>query len=227
MNFSNGDHLVTNVTGRALFVAPLAAGVIYASIGEHGARVYTTILRPAEAAAPSLEISAAPPFASITDRFEVSGRNFCGDADANKVRVGGQPALVLAASPTTLIILPPEGLATGPASVEVSCLKRDAPHFSVAFVALSLEADSSPLKPGEHRTLTVRARGTASNIPLEARNLAPEVAELRGGNPAHLSTSGGSDNLAQFELTGRQTGNFVVSIRLLPTQAAPNPLEVR
>src|SRR5260370_12279037 len=32
VNFSNGDPLVTTVTGRALFVSPLNPGVIYATI---------------------------------------------------------------------------------------------------------------------------------------------------------------------------------------------------
>src|SRR5436309_5527297 len=85
VNFSNGDHLTTDATGRALFVAPLSPGVIYASIGERPARVYTTILRPAEAAAVSMEISGAPSIASLNDRFEISGKNFCGEADANQV----------------------------------------------------------------------------------------------------------------------------------------------
>src|SRR5882762_11642098 len=49
VNFSNGDHLVTNVTGRALFVAPLNPGVIYATIAPQPTRVYTTILTPSEA----------------------------------------------------------------------------------------------------------------------------------------------------------------------------------
>jgi hypothetical protein len=216
VNFSNGDHLVTDASGRAMFVAPLSAGVIYASLADRSGRVYTTILRPAEAAAPSLEIAGAPRFASVTDRFEISGRNFCGDADANQVQVGGQSALVLAASPTSLIVLPPEGLAPGPASVLITCSKRTAPSFSITLVALSLEADSSPLTPGEHRILTVRVRGTSAKVLLEARNLAPEIAELSGGNPARVTSSGGPDNLAHFELAGRQRGNFLISIRLLP-----------
>ena len=223
VNFSNGDHLVTDATGRAMFVAPLAAGVISASIAERPGRVYTTVLTPAEAAAPSLEVTSGPRFASVADRFALSGRNFCGDADANQVQISGQPALVLAASPTSLIILPPEDLAHGPASVVIACSKRATPSFSITFLALSLEADSSPLRPGEHRSLTVHVRGTTAKVPLEARNLAPEVAELNGGNPAHLSSSGGPENVAHFDVAGRQGGNFLVSIRLLTTQAEPIP----
>jgi hypothetical protein len=224
VKFSNGDRLTTDATGRALFVAPLNPGVISAVISGRPGRVYTTILNPTEVAAPaSLQVSLAPRIASLSDRFEVSGSGFCGDADANQVTIGGQSALVLASSPTSLDVLPPSNLDPGAASVEVSCAKRSAPAFSVKFVALTLEADSSALAPGDHRTLTVRVQGTSMKVPLEAHNLAPDIADLSGGNPARVTSSGGGDNLAKFQFVGRQKGSFVVSIRLLPTQAAPRP----
>src|SRR4030081_74692 len=47
VNFSNGDRLTTDATGRALFVAPLNPGVIYASIAQRPGRVHTTILTAA------------------------------------------------------------------------------------------------------------------------------------------------------------------------------------
>jgi hypothetical protein len=221
VNFSNGDHLVTNATGRALFVAPLNPGVIYATIGSRPTRAYTTILTHAEASSTSLQVSSVPRFASLTDRFELTGSGFCGEADANTVRVAGKPALVLAASPAALVALPPADLEPGPATVEVACTKRTPPPFSITFLSLSLEADSSPLAPGEHRTLSVHVHGTVAAATLEARNLSPEVAELAGGNPARASSSGGAENVAHFELIGRERGNFVVSVRLLPT---PIPL---
>jgi hypothetical protein len=221
--FSNGDHLTTDTTGRALFVAPLNLGTISASISGRSGRVYTTIISPTEAASPTIEVSAAPRIASVSDRFEVAGRGFCGDADANRILVAGQAALVVASSPMSLLVLPPADLDPGTASVQASCAKRDAPAFSVKFVALTLEADSSPLAPGDHRELTVRVRGTTSKVPLEARNFAPDIAELSGGNPARVASTGGEDNAAQFQLVGRQKGSFIVSIRLLPTQNPPRP----
>jgi len=221
VDFSNGDHLVTNATGRALFVAPLNPGVIYATIASRSTRVYTTTLTPAEVSSSSLRVSYAPRFASLADRFELSGSGFCGEADANAVRVAGKPALVLASSPAALIALPPTDLDPGPATIEISCAKRSTPPFSISFLGLTLDADSSPLAPGEHRVLTVHVTGTAAKVPLEARNLSPEVAQLAGGNPANVSSSGGAQNAAQFELIGLARGNFRISVRLLPT---PTPL---
>lgn len=221
VHFSNGDRLTTDATGRALFVAPLEPGVIFGSIPGRAGQVPTSILTPKEAATASIEISAAPQVATLTDRFEVSGRGFCGDADANQVSVTGEPALVLASSPTSLVILPPGELNPGPAQVEISCAKNAAQAFLTTFVALELEADSSPLKPGERRALTVRVRGTNEKIVLEARNLAPDIAELTGGTAVKQSSSGGSNNLAQFEVVGRKNGSFRISIRLVPQLSRP------
>src|SRR6266567_860611 len=224
ITFSNGDRLKTDATGRALFVAPLNSGVIYGSIEGRPGRVSTVTLTPAEGAASSMEISSAPRVSSLTDRFEILGKGFCGDADANQVSIAGRGALVLASSPVSLVVLPPMELPPGPAKVKVSCAKRDAPEFALLFVGLDLQADSSPLKRGEHRMLTVRVSGTMEKISLEARNLAPEVAELVGGNPVRRFSSGGEgENVSQFEVIGRKNGAFLISIRLVPTLGRPQP----
>jgi len=223
VNFSNGDRLTTDATGRALFVAPLNPGVIYASIAQRPGRVHTTVLTAAEPAASGIEVASAPRFASLTDRFELSGLGFCGDADANQVRLGGQLALVLASSPLSLLVLPPADLEPGREVLDVTCAKRTSRSFSTTFVALSLEADSTPLAPGEQRTVTVHVRGTTSKVGLEGRNLAPDVADLTAGNPARISSTGGADNVGRFLLVGRQHGTFLISMRLLPSVAPPRP----
>jgi hypothetical protein len=219
--FSNGDRVTTDATGRGLFVAPLNPGVLSAVLSGHAGRVYTTILSPTEVASSSLEVSAAPRLASLADRFELSGIAFCADADTNKITIAGAPALVLASSPVSLVVLPPSELTPGDAPVVVTCGKQESQPFVIRFIELTLEANSSPLAPGDHRTLTVHIRGTVNKVALEARNLAPDIAEVAGGNPMRLTSSGGSDNTAQLHLTGKQRGGFVVSIRLLPTQAPP------
>ena len=227
VNFSNGDRLTTDATGRALFVAPLNPGVIFASIAGRMGRVATAILSPSEAASASIEVSSAPRVASLTDRFEIFGKGFCGDADSNQVTIAGQRAIVLASSPASLIVLPLQDLQPGATEVEISCAKRQSPPFSVTFVGLDLEADSSPLKPGEHRALTVRVRGTTAKITLEARNLATEIAELTGGNPLRTSSSGGAENLGKFEIVGRKNGSFLISIRLVSSLGRPQTGNLR
>jgi hypothetical protein len=213
--FSNGDHVTTNATGRGVFVAPLTPGVLYATIQGRQGRVQTLVIAAsAEASAPA--VVQAPHFASLSDRFELQGHGFCGDADKNIVQVNGDPALVMAASSESLAILPPENLQPGPADVTVACNKGPSSAARVIFLSLSLEADTSPMQPGQKRTLTVRVAGTRDRVTLEAHNLAPEIAELSGGNTTKAISSGGAENVATFPLTGKQHGNILVSIRLIP-----------
>jgi len=220
--FSNGDHVITDFTGRGLFVAPLTPGVLYATIQGRAGRVQTLVIPP-----PSNKIAAAemqaPHFASLSDRFELQGHGFCGDADKNVVQVNGQAALVLASSSESMTVLPPEELDPGPADVTVSCNKAPASVARVIFLSLLLEADNSPLQPGQKRTLVVRVGGSQERVMLEARNLAPAVAELSGGNPTRAISNGGANNVASFPLSGKQHGNILVSIRLVPVAVRSKP----
>jgi hypothetical protein len=220
ITFSNGDKITTDATGRALFVAPLTAGTVYASIEGRTGRVSTTILAPTDVPSGSLEVTAVPRVASLSDRIEILGRGFCGDADGNRVMIGGTPALVLASSPAYLAVLPPE-LDPGPASVQVRCGQKSSDPFTVTFVNLELQARTTTLAPGERRTVQVSISGTTTKVNLEARNLAPEVADMKGGVVARSLSSGGKENVASFELAGKQRGSFVISIRLLSPLSAP------
>ena len=227
VRFSNGDRLTTDTTGRSLFVAPLIPGVLLASIAGRAGRVATVVLEPEKAVSEGVEIREAPRVASVADRFELSGGGFCGDADANQVTVEGKAALVLASSPASLVVLPPEDAAPGLATVQVACAKHAAPPFALLFVELRLEADSSPIRAGEHRTLTVHVHGTAGKVVLEARNLAPAVAELSGGPITRHASSGGAQNRATFDVVGKKQGSFLISIRLVSGNEAPRPVAPR
>ena len=219
--FSNGDHFTTDVTGRALFVAPLNAGVILASIEGSSARVPVVIIPPSEAAADSIQLDSVPRFVSLADRFDVAGRGFCGLADANEIAVSGAHAFVLASSPVSLTMWLPPDLPPGRASVTISCGKQRRPAFNIDFVSFDLEADPLPLKPGIHRALRVLVRGTSEKVELQARNLAPAFAEIVGGNNRNVSSSGGEQNVAELEIIGRAAGNFQISIRLVAPAAHP------
>lgn len=220
IEFSNGDKVTTDSTGRALFVAPLTQGALFASIVGRSGRVATAIL-PAHGADDGPHIELAPRIASVVDRFEIAGTGFCGDADKNEVSVAGQSALILAASPDALVILPPLDLSPGPADVSVSCGKQSSARFKMLFVELKLEADTSPLQAGQKRTLRVTVAGTREKIQLEARNLSPDIADLVGGNVTRSFSSGGEANAAEFFVSGRKHGRFLISIRLVPAMMKP------
>lgn len=221
VTFSNGDHFTTDATGRALFVAPLNAGVILASIEGSPARLPVVVIPPSEAAADSISLDSAPQIVSLTDRFDVTGRGFCGVADANQIAVSGANAFVLASSPMSLTIWPPPDRPPGRAAVTISCGKQSSRAFAVDFVSLDLEADSSPLRPGVHRALRVLVRGSSEKVELQARNLAPAVAEIVGGNNRKVSSSGGEQNVAELEIIGRAVGNFQISVRLVSPAIHP------
>jgi hypothetical protein len=220
IHFSNGDKVTTDETGRALFVAPLIAGQLFASIEGRPGRVTTSIL-PAREASSGARVEQAPGIASALDRFEMTGSGFCGDADKNEVTIGGQPALVLASSPDSLVVLPPLNPPTGLAEVSVACGKQESAQFKVLFVVLKLEADTSPLQPGQKRTLRVSVEGTKEKLQLEARNLAPDIADLADGNPMRAFSSGEAENVAEFQVTGKKRGKFLISIRLVPVMGKP------
>jgi hypothetical protein len=222
VSFSNGDKLSTDATGRALFVAPLNIGNIYGSIEGRTGRVTSTIISLAEIPSTSPMVASVPRAASLSDRLEILGHGFCGDADANRVTIGGIPALVLASSPAYLAVLPPLEMDPGPARVQVKCGQQVSEEFTVVFVTLALEANTSTLAPGERRTLVVRVTGSTTKVNLEARNLAPEVAELQGGTTVRALSTGGKENSATFELEGRKQGSFVISIRLVAPQSPPH-----
>lgn len=221
VEFSNGDTLKTDATGRAMFVGPLNTEKIYAAIQGRAGRVSSTVVTSVEVPSATQEVVLAPRVASLSDRFEFMGHGFCGDADANRVLIHDMPGLVLASSPAYLAVLPPPDLQPGPAQVKVTCGQKGSPAFTVVFVSLELEAAGSSLAPGEHRKLTVRVKGSTAKVNLEARNLAPEVAELQGGTPVRAISTGGAENVASFELVGRQRGSFVISIRLVAPLGAP------
>ena len=221
IQFSNGDKVVTDTTGRALFVAPLNAGPIYASIAGRTGRVATAILPVHDASASTTVVDLAPRVASVVDRFELTGSGFCGDADKNQVTIGGQTALVLASSPNALVVLPPMEPPTGLTEVTVACGKQEPARFKILFVVMKLEADTSALQPGQKRTLRVSITGTREKIPLEARNLAPDIADLAGGNTVRAISSGDAENSAEFEVVGKKRGNFLISIRLVPAMVKP------
>ncbi|HXM97206.1 MAG TPA: hypothetical protein VN982_01900 [Candidatus Dormibacteraeota bacterium] len=221
VHFSNGEKYTTDATGRALFVAPLNPGVIFGSLPGRAGRVPTTILTSAEASASSPRVTQAPRIASISDRFELAGNGFCGDADSNQVMMGDKQAIVLASSPVSMTVLAPLEQQNGAVTVKVSCGRQSAPEFSITLVSLELKADSAAMAPGEKRVLTVQVHGSAARVMLEARNLAPEMASLNEKVLVRATSSGGAENIARFELLGKKRGNFLISIRLIPSLFAP------
>lgn len=216
VEFTGGARVTTDQTGRAIFTAPVAPGVVFVQFVGRPGKVSTVVLPAPEGPSAELRVTSYPHVAAIADRFEISGTGFRGEADANQATVGGRPALILAASPVSLVIFPSPDVATGTTRLQVETAGQKSGELPLTLVSLALGATSARLEAGEHQKLRMEVQGSAERLMIEARNLAPEVAELPRGNPLRMVTSGGKKNSAQFEVVGRKAGDFLISIRLVP-----------
>jgi hypothetical protein len=221
VDISGGQRLLTDATGRALFTAPGAPGVLLAKIsGQFSA---ATVILP-EPPAGKAALSGVPPIISSRDRFTLLGAGFQGEADANHVEVGDQPALVLAASPVALVVLTAPRITPGQKSLSV---RTDAGTSSTTttLVELSLETGGRAITAHEKTKVIVRVLGSEQSLAVEARSLAPEVVRILGENPQRVQTSGGPENTASIDIEGVQAGEFGFRVRLISPPAGSPDVE--
>lgn len=221
VEFSGGKRVTTNATGRAAFRAPDEPGVMVARAGESSAT--TTVLAPAAEAAEALTLVTYPRVVLLGEPFAVHGTGFRGDADANRVHLGNQLAIVLAASPVALVVLPSSAAAPGALPMRVEVGGHSAGSVPTRLIALELVFDKPGLEPGEKARLGVRVRGTEQRLELEIRNLTPGIIRLTGGEVQRVRTRGGPDNRATLTMRGVRAGDFSVSARLVrPATGLPD-----
>jgi hypothetical protein len=216
VEFPGGERVTTDTTGRAAFVAPLTPGVLTARVVDRAVNASATVIPPQPLPTNGLQLTDYPRVISTTDRFSVDGFGFSGRADGTRVTLGEKPAAVLAASPIALILMPAPGIATGSAELKIEAGGRKLDPISVTVVSLRVIGPASPLAAGQQGTLTVRVRGTEQRLGIEARNSSPSVVDLPRGNVQRVTSSGGPDNQAEIEMTGVASGDFSVSVRLVP-----------
>ena len=161
LEFTGGARLTTDQTGRAVFTAPAAPGVVFVQFAGRPGKVSTVVLPAPENPSTELRITSYPHVAAIADRFEVTGTGFRGEADANQAAVGGRPALILAASPVSLVIFPSPEVATGATQLQVETAGQKTGELPLTLVSLSLSATSARLEAGEHLKLSVKVQGSA------------------------------------------------------------------
>ncbi len=213
---TGGERVTTDATGRAGFTAPAEAGVLRAQLPGLEMSASTTIIAPPPNPPDGVQVFDYPHVIAVFDRFTVGGSGFRGDADGDRAMLGGQPALVLAASPVALVLLPGPRAAEGPAQLLVEAGGRSARPVQVTLVSLELSAAKKQLAPGEKGKLTVRLHGTDQRLVIEVRNLTPEIIELPRGNLQRVTSSGGFVNSAEIETQGLRAGDFSVSAKLVP-----------
>ncbi len=216
VEFSGGEHVTTDASGRATFTAPGEAGVLLARLPGRGVSASSTVVPPQPNPPDEVQVFDYPRVISVSDRFAVDGVGFRGEADVNHVTLAEQPALVLAASPVALVLLPGPRATVGPTQLLIEVGGRSPGPLPVTLVSLELTAPTKQFAQGEKGKLTVHVHGTSQRLVIEARNLTPDVIELPRGNVQRVTSSGGPLNVAEIELQGVRVGDFSLSVRLVP-----------
>jgi hypothetical protein len=220
VDLSDGRQVRTDSTGRARFVVTSAPGDLTGRInfgGDFGARTASAkVISSSSTSLTEIIISQLPRFAELGARIEVRGAGFRGDADMNRVTIGGQPSLVLAASPASLVVLPGANSVPGAMALEISVGARRSKPAILTFVSLTVEPQAIPIVEGKKNQLVVTARGTDQKLMLAIENRTPDVIQLSGGNIQRLRTSGGKRNLAVIDMRALRATDFSVSVKLAP-----------
>jgi hypothetical protein len=165
-----------------------------------------------------------PKILAIHDRFAVEGSGFQGIADSNHISLNGNPCLIVASSPVSLVALPGPHAPVGGVTLRVAVGGMEAGQFAVAAVLLDFTGPAEAMDAGSNGKLTLHAHGTTEPLLVEIRNGSPGVIQLSKGNVQRVKTSGGEDNVAPVDVKFVSGGNYLVSARLVsPETGAPDP----
>jgi IPT/TIG domain-containing protein len=223
INFSDGSHTETDVTGHAFLTAPLTPNALIAKVTLRPEIMAYTVVLP-HSTPDRAEILSVPPLVSIHDPFEVKGSGFRGDASSNHVTFHGEPVVVLASSPAALVILLDPKSVPGNGSLTIT---SNGPEVSSGLTALAVEftLEADRIVPGMKTKLTVRVRGTDRPEDLDVENFAPEVLRYANVDSEPIRTRGGADNSAVLEVRALHAGDFSFRARILSEAGVPDVAE--
>lgn len=210
-------HVTTDRTGRVTFTVPASGAVLFAKASGNSAAALIDPQPPSSGPPAAISI---PPVVALHDQFAICGARSSGDADANRVKINGEFALVLAASPECLVVLPPPSAVPGLAKLTLdnSEAQPPTPATDAAFtlVALDFAPPSPPLEPGKKSLLAVNVRGSDQPLRIFVQNETPGILAFRRGDWQELQTTGGAQNSATIEVQAISSGNFSFHARVLP-----------
>jgi len=220
VEFSGGKRVTTDETGRAAFRAPDETGVMFTRLSGGAATATSTVTASTTDVAEGVQIIQLPRVVLLSEPFDVRGSGFRGEADANRVYLGEVPAVVLAASPVALVVLPGREATPGPAQFVLEVAGRSPGPVPIRLVTIEMIAPAAAgLKRGEKGTLQVRVRGSEEPLDLDVRNLSPDVVRLEGGDVQRVRTRGGGENSAPIVMEGLHPGEYSISARLVHSLA--------
>jgi hypothetical protein len=205
------QQVTTDRTGRASFAVPSSAEVLLAKASGTSA---ATLVDPA-LAAESVRMPSVSPVVSLREPFSICGEGLRGEADANRVKINGQPALTMAASPECISVLPGPNSKPGPAqiSVETPGTRWTA---DTTLVALDSEFPKPALLPDKEGRLAVHVDGSEQRLRILVENQTPGIIHFLRGDSQELLTTGGRQNTAVVEVRAIRSGEISFDARLLP-----------
>lgn len=219
---SSGEVVTTDESGRAHFLAPPDAGVMFARIVGSEIRGAVDAL-PWNADAPAgLQITAVSKLASLQNRIVIRGSGFQGDADRNRVSLNGRRVLVLASSPKELILAPLANFSAGTAALTVGQRAAQTSSEVTLVQIVSSNSGHQQIQRGKKVKVLLSVRGTSEPVQLEVLNLTPQIVQFPHGDEMRVRTSGGSDNSATVEMKGKSAGAFSYSASLENSQSDAN-----
>ncbi len=228
VELSGGQKVTTDVTGRALFEAPDQPSSLVAKISGQGISASATVLASedsgphasSEGPARGVTLISYPHIVVLQDRFSLEGSGFRGAADSNHVYLNGDPCLVVASSPVSLVALSGPRVPVGDVNLHVTVAGIDAGQFPISAVLLEFSGPTEAVNAGSTGKLVLHAHGTTEPLILEVRNGSPGVIQLSKGNVQRLKSSGGDENIAPVEVKFVTGGNYSVSARLISADAS-------
>ena len=217
ITFSGAAQATTDETGRAQFTAPSQQGVLFAEArNKEGFARGTAVVIAAPEGPLVTRVTDAPAMIAAASEFSIGGTGFRGEADQNDVTLGGKQAIVLAASPASLIIVPPADLAPGPVEMRIALPAASPIPVNLYLVALEVVPEPARLGPGKRGKLTIHARGVQLPVEIAIINQSPDIIEFpERETKMRLTTSGGAANTAAIEVRGKKEGDFAVEVRLV------------
>ncbi len=224
VDLSGGQKVTTDVTGRAIFKAPDKPGTLVAKASGRAVPATTVVVEPEGpemqaiskgSPKPNVNVTSYPHILAIYDRFTLQGSGFQGAADSNHVSLNGDPCLVVASSPVSLVVLPGPSVPIGDVLLHVTVAGVDAGQFPVSAVLLEFSGPGEAVQAGSTGKLLLVAHGTTEPLLVEVRNGSPGVIQLPKGNVQQLKTSGGEENTAPVDVKFVTGGNYYVSAGLL------------
>ncbi len=228
---ANRERLLRCAVRMADSRAPVAAGILRAKLPSDSREVSSELLDENGRAAASIRVPLAdaraisrpaslrlPTRVLAGNRARIAG-SFGGDLSATSVRVGSQPARIVAESPRQCIFESPASPA-GRTTIEVR-EGRAACRGPLRNIVLKITSPKTDLLRGEHTTMTVELdglEGLEAPLTLTLANRTPAVVSMEMGEeqtlPVEPGEVAGGAWSATRGLTGIQRGDFDIEADL-------------